>query len=200
MSNRWDREREADEATSLTLIDKVKQANPQAWDRFVDLYGPLIFHWCIRSGLSRSDAEDLGQEVFMRVSNSIAAFEKQSPEDTLRGWLRVITQRKVIDFYRKRARVPEYVGLENSIEHTAIDSDATPSEHDLDEEQRILYQRAMDLLHRDFSESTIHAFMLSVVEGLPAATVAEQLGISLNSVYIAKSRVLNRLRTDLADA
>lgn len=188
----------ADDTTSVTLIAKVKQADPRAWGRFVELYGPLVFHWCLRSGLSRADAEDVGQEVFLRVASSIHRFEKERPSDTLRGWLRVVTRRIVVDYYRKTNRMPPTFSMDIMPE-ALTDPNAPDDNSELDEEQRILYQRALALLHQDFSAVTVQAFMLSVVEGLPASDVASQLGISQNAVYIAKSRVLNRLRTDLAD-
>ena len=188
-----------DSPTSLTLLDQVRQHNPQAWDKLVALYGPLIFHWCLRRGLSRSDAEDIRQEVFLRVSQGIIHFQKVRASDTFRGWLRVITQRLIIDYSRKQKRSPPIVEIDSAPELFTLDSSTSLSEAELDEEQQVLYQRALDLLHQDFAAATIQAFMLTVVEGLAASDVASQLGITVNAVYIAKSRVLNRLRNDLSD-
>ncbi len=187
----------SDEATSLTLIDRVQRSDPQAWTRFVQLYAPLIFHWCTRRGLSPADATDLGQEVFLKVASSIGTFKKDQPSDSLRAWLRVITQRKIVDYIRKRNRQLPTVRMVAEAE--LAQSDEPLSAFELDEEQQILYRRAIELLERDFTEVTIKAFMLSIVDGLPAATVAEKLGITLNAVYIAKSRVLAKLRADLVD-
>lgn len=199
MSDKSESDLSEDNPTSLTLLDKVRQHNPQAWDRLVALYGPLIFHWCLRRGLSRSDAEDIRQEAFLRVSQGIIHFQKVRAGDTFRGWLRVITQRLIIDSSRRRKRSPPVVDFESTPELFAIDSSSALSDAELDEEQQVLYQRALDLLHQDFAETTIQAFMLTVVEDLAASDVATQLGITVNAVYIAKSRVLNRLRNDLSD-
>lgn len=164
------------------------------------LYGPLIFYWCLRRGLSVSDAEDIRQEVFLRVSQGIIHFQKVRASDTFRGWLRVITQRLIIDTSRKRKRSPPVVEIDSAPDLFTLDSSASLSEAELDEEQQVLYQRAIDLVHQDFAEATVQAFMLTVVEGVAAADVATQLGITVNAVYIAKSRVLNRLRNDLSDS
>ena len=199
MSDKSESDLSGDNPTSLTLLDQVRQHNPQAWDRLVALYGPLIFHWCLRRGLSRSDAEDIRQEAFLRVSQGIIHFQKVRASDTFRGWLRVITQRLIIDSSRRRKRSPPVVEFESAPELFTLDSSSTLSEEELDEEQQLLYQRALDLLHQDFAETTIRAFMLTVVEDLAASDVATRLGITVNAVYIAKSRVLNRLRNDLSD-
>jgi RNA polymerase sigma-70 factor, ECF subfamily len=199
MSDKSESDLSGDNPTSLTLLDQVRQHNPQAWDRLVALYGPLIFHWCLRRGLSRSDAEDIRQEAFLRVSQGIIHFQKVRASDTFRGWLRVITQRLIIDSSRRRKRSPPVVEFESAPELFTLDSSSTLSVEELDEEQQVLYQRALDLLHQDFAETTIRAFMLTVVEDLAASDVATQLGITVNAVYIAKSRVLNRLRNDLSD-
>jgi RNA polymerase sigma-70 factor, ECF subfamily len=199
MSDKSESDLSGDNPTSLTLLDQVRQHNPQAWDRLVALYGPLIFHWCLRRGLSRSDAEDIRQEAFLRVSKGIIHFQKVRASDTFRGWLRVITQRLIIDSSRRRKRSPPVVEFESAPELFTLDSSSTLSVEELDEEQQLLYQRALDLLHQDFAETTIRAFMLTVVEDLAASDVATRLGITVNAVYIAKSRVLNRLRNDLSD-
>src|SRR6185503_19253527 len=85
---------------------------PQAWQRLVYLYTPLILRWCRQGGLQEADAEDVGQEVFRAVSRFIAEFRHDRQVDTFRGWLRAITANKVRDFHRHNQ--PEFRGTGGS--------------------------------------------------------------------------------------
>lgn len=165
----------------------------------MDLYTPLLFYWCFKYGLARSDAEDVSQEVLMRVNKGIHHFQKTEAANTFRGWLRIITQRIVIDHVRRRKLMPPTVFIENVPEPVDVIDSESPTNSELDAETQILYQRALDLLERDFSPTTVQAFLLSVINEVPVDVVAQQLGMSQNAVYIAKSRVLSRLKSDLAE-
>ena len=92
------------QATSLTLLQRVQARQPAAWERFVDLYAPLVLHWCRRGGLSTEDAADVFQEVFRSVAEHIADFRRDRASDTFRGWLRTITRNKMLDHFRRSVR------------------------------------------------------------------------------------------------
>src|SRR5947209_20383601 len=96
--------------TSRSLLGRVQADEPEAWERFVGLYAPLVFHWCRGRGLQGSDAADVFQEVFRAVAAHVARFRKDRPGDTFRGWLRRITQNKLRDHFRKRSREVLAVG------------------------------------------------------------------------------------------
>lgn len=95
--------------------------------------------------------------------------------------------------------MPPTVFIENVPEPVDVIDSESPTNSELDAETQILYQRALDLLERDFSPTTVQAFLLSVINEVPVDVVAQQLGMSQNAVYIAKSRVLSRLKSDLAE-
>src|ERR1043166_8387300 len=92
--------------TSLTLLARVQADEPAAWERFVELYAPLVHHWCRRAELATEHAADVFQDVFQTVAQHIGASRHDRPGDTLRGWLRTITANKIRDHYRRHADEP----------------------------------------------------------------------------------------------
>ncbi len=187
-------------ATSLTLVARVQANDEEAWQRLVDLYGPLIFSWANRGGLSNEDAADVMQEVLAAGAKAISRFDPAA-RGRFRGWLFTITRNKIRDHHRRFADEPEAQGGDT----------ANREMHDLPEQWddnasdatrfdvRMLYHRAMELIQGDFKPQTWQAFWLSVVEERSTDDIAEQLGLSPNSVRQAKSRVLRRLRAELGD-
>jgi RNA polymerase sigma-70 factor (ECF subfamily) len=191
---------ESSHVTSLTLVGRVKENDGDAWGRLVELYGPLVFSWGRRAGLSDDDAADVLQEVFAAVARSIGEFDPDV-RGRFRGWLWTITRNKVRDFYRQCADEPAQCGGDTALEQLAQlpekwsddSSDATRLE------VRLLYHRAMELIQTDFEPQTWKAFWMSVVEEQATGDIAAQLGLSANGVRQAKSRVLRRLRAELGD-
>lgn len=87
---------------SSTLLDQLRARRPEAWQRLVLLYGPVIYRWCRRSDLSAEDAADLVQEVLAAVLVNLPGFRHDRPRDSFSGWLATITRNKVREFYRRR--------------------------------------------------------------------------------------------------
>ena len=98
------------EDTSLSLLERARREDPEAWRRIVCLYGPLVLHWCRRAGLPEHDAQDVCQETFSAVARALPAFRRDRQSDSFRGWLRVITRNKLTDYQRRRPKVPDAVG------------------------------------------------------------------------------------------
>jgi len=181
------------------LLRRLKTHDQAAWERLVSLYSPLVYLWCQRAGLSGPDVEDVGQEVFCAVWKKIGDFHHDQPGDTFRGWLRVITSSKLHDRGRRGSVVA--VGGEDVQTRLAQlpaavleDSDGV-SEAD---EVKLLVRRAVDLIRTEFADEKWQAFYRVVVEGQQPADVARDLNISVNVVYLAKSRVLRRLREEFS--
>src|SRR4051812_1404007 len=86
--------------TSPSLLARAQENQPAAWEQLVDLYAPLVYHWCRRAGLREEDVEDVFQEVFRAVARALPDFRKERAGDTFRGWLRTITRNKIRDHYR----------------------------------------------------------------------------------------------------
>ncbi len=183
--------------TSLSLLVRVRGGEEQAWTKLVHLYGPLVYAWCRRWGLSPPDAADVGQEVFCAVWSSLDGFRRERPGDSFRAWLRVVARNKTNDFWRRQCQQEQSAGGSRAWQYLEASCEP-PDEAEISRETTQLYRRAVELLTTDFEPATVAAFWRTVVEGQPAREAAQSLGLSLNAVYIAKSRVLARLREELA--
>jgi RNA polymerase sigma-70 factor (ECF subfamily) len=189
-------------ATSRSLLARVQAHEPEAWERLVNLYAPLVLRWCRSPGLQDQDVADVFQDVFQAVVAYVATFRKEREGDTFRGWLRRITQNKLRDHFRKRAGEARGLGGSSAQERLLQLPQPPPAEDDpaADEEgERALFGRALDLIRGDFEERTWAAFWKTTVDGRAAKDVAADLGMSPGAVRVAKSRVLRRLREELGD-
>lgn len=187
-------------STSSSLLERTKAGDPAAWQRLVDLYGPLVYHWCRRAYLQPEDRADLFQEVFRAVVAHIANFRKDRPGDTFRGWLLIVTQNKIRDHFRRQKVRPQAAGGSDALKQLGQIPDVEEADESsaVNQERRLLH-RALDLIRGEFEDNTWQAFWRATVEGHFPADIARDLGISANAVYKAKSRVLQRLRTELGD-
>jgi len=184
-----------------SLLERLKVESPEAWRRLVHLFGPLVYQWCRRQGLQAADATDVGQEVFRVVACRIGRFRRDRPADTFRGWLWTITRSKIADHWRRRERQPQATGGSTAqirLDELAAAEPAGPPPSDPPTESS-LYQRGLQLIQDEFTERTWKAFWRVAVDGRSPAEVAAETGLSVNSVYLAKSRVLHRLREELGD-
>lgn len=195
------------QTTSLGLLARVKAHEQGSWDKLVGLYSPLIYHWCRRAGLQAVDAEDVGQEVFRSVFRKIGTYRHDQKGNTFRGWLRTITQKKVLDFYKRVNRQPPARGGSDALhllEALPADPASNPGNDPATttaaaDEKTILFRQALKQLEAEFTEQTWQAFWRVVAGGQTPGDVASQLGITVNVVYLAKSRVLRRFREEFAD-
>jgi RNA polymerase sigma-70 factor, ECF subfamily len=185
--------------TSLTLLERARQGDSSAWKRLVALYTPLVFYWSTRGGLQPADAEEICQDVFLAVARKIHSFRHDRAGDTFRGWLRTIMRNKIKDHVAppggRGAGGSDAQGQLLQLPATAPDE---PGEDEQAEEMGIVYRRAVELIEEEFEPNTRRAFWL-VVAGRPTADVAAELHMSRGAVYIAKSRVLKRLRDEFGD-
>ena len=187
------------ENTSGSLIVRLKAKDQEAWRRFVQLYGPLVYHWCCRFGLQEAEAADVGQEVFRTVSSSIDGFHLEEKGDSFRGWLRTVTRTRTIDFLRRKAKEPEAFGgsdaraMLQELPETFTEYSSSP-----EDEQRILVRQVSDMVLENCKAESRQAFLRVVVAGEPPSSVAADLGMTVNAVYLAKSHILRRIREELA--
>jgi len=187
---------------TLSLLARLKAHDPEGWRRLSQLYCPLVYRWCLRGRLQPQDAYDVVQEVFRTVAMKIHSFRRERPNDTFRGWLWTITRHKLGDYYRRqRAQAPASGGSDAMAMMLQIpQEESTDNDGFLESgDASSLYHRALKLICQEFSEKTWKAFWRVVVEDQPPALVAQELGMSTNAIYIAKSRVLARLREELGD-
>jgi len=180
--------------TPASLLERLRYPAPSdAWDRFVRLYTPFIFHWARQTGLQTSDAADLVQEVLTCLLQKLPEFNYDG-QRSFRSWLRAVTLNKWRDQCRRRASQR----LHSMGDDLAELPDPGPQDSLETEYQQHLAARALELMRAEFQPATWQACWEFVACGRPAADVAQQLGVSENAVYLAKGRVLRRLREELA--
>ena len=190
-----------DSSTSLSLLERAKNNDELAWERIVDLYAPLVYRMCRLSRISADDSRDVAQDVFRAAFRGIARFRRDRPGDSFRAWLQTITKHKILDYFRQRETHPPGVGgsdMQMQIHQLPDLSSESSTEGGRFDSDSNLMQRAIRLLQNDFAERTWQAFWMTTIEDREPADVAEELGMSLSSVYQAKSRVLRRIREELA--
>ena len=190
------------DSTSLSLVQRAKDHDPESWRRLTELYGPMVFQWARRHGLEANDAADIVQDVFATLARSLDSFRSDSPGRTFRGWLWTITRNKVRDLCRDRRNQPTAVGGSDILRRISQFPDEPP-DPDTDAAERAqlgeVFHRALEAVRCEFEDRTWRAFWQVTIEGRSTAEVALEMGISANGVRQAKSRVLRRLRDELAD-
>jgi RNA polymerase sigma-70 factor (ECF subfamily) len=185
--------------TSLTLLERLRDCQDSgAWQVLLDLYTPLLRRWLRAPGLQAADVEDLTQEVLTVLAQKMPDFVHNEHKGAFRHWLKAITVNKLGDFLRADARWPQEAPGEQSrwLAELEDSSSNLSREWDRQHDQHIV-RRLLDVLKPDFTPTTWEDFRLRVLENQPTAAVAQQLGLSVNAVVIAKSRVLARFRQEL---
>jgi RNA polymerase sigma-70 factor (ECF subfamily) len=186
--------------TSASLLERLAVApSDDDWRRLDDLYRPLLRAWMARAGVAASDVDDLVQDVLFAVFREIAGFEWRG-QGAFRAWLRTILAHRVRDHFRGQRYRPTATGdsdfLRRLDELESPDS-ALSRLWDREHDEHVAAS-LMQRVQGDFAPVTWQAFRRHALEGEPAVQVAEALSLSLNSVLLAKSRVLKRLRQELA--
>ena len=185
-------------ATRPSLLIRMRDPRDRpAWSRFVENYAPLIFAYGRRHRLQDADASDLVQEVLSAVAAAADRFAYDPARGSFRGWLLAITRNQLRRHLRRGLRQASGKG---GTAHLALLAERPDVAHDpCDREDRErLFSRAAGQVRGAFQTSTWEAFWKTAVENLPAEAVAQDLGISVGAVYIARSRVLARLREAIA--
>jgi RNA polymerase sigma-70 factor (ECF subfamily) len=181
--------------TSLTLLQRLRANEPEAWRIMVGLYTPLVHHWCGRRGVRGADAEDVAQEVFRVAAAGLDRFRRERAGDSFRAWLRGITRNVLLQHFRRAERQPQASGGTDALLRISEipEDDSCPDEED-PSELDALRRRALELVRAQVEERTWQAFWLVAVEGEEPADVAARLGVTPNAIRMSKSRVLRRLR------
>ncbi len=198
-ANPDDRRRHEHPTLSDPFLQGVKRNDPVQWSRLVETFGPIVYRWCRTSGIAENDASDVVQEVFASVARGIDGFERQKESGSFRSWLATITRNRVRDHFRKLAgRQPAEGGTEALI-RLQQKADSLDESIDGDSISSPLVRQVLKSVEIEFEPATWNAFWMSTMENQPASLVAETTGLSIASVYQAKSRVLRKLRQRLSE-
>ncbi|MDP1560853.1 MAG: sigma-70 family RNA polymerase sigma factor [Pirellulaceae bacterium] len=179
----------------MTLVNLVKSDDQNAWQTLFAMYSPLVRYWTRRAKIPQIDEDDVVQDVFRSVHAGISRFEKTEENGSFRAWIWTITRNKIRDYFKTRANKVVASGGTSAF-RMVNQAPAPESTEDFGEpsDDRGLVLQALELVRHEVQEQTFDAFWRSTVDGINPLLVAEQLGISVDSVYQAKSRVLRRLR------
>jgi RNA polymerase sigma-70 factor (ECF subfamily) len=185
--------------TSISLLDRLReQPDSTGWQRLVDLYTPLIRGWLRRHGLPPQEADDLVQEVLTVVVRRLPEFRRAERTGAFRRWLRTITVNCLRDFWKRQRTRPRATGDSDFLHvlDQLEDPESALSRLWDEEHDRHVTQRLLEMIRPQFETSTWEAFQRVALHGVPPDQVAAELGMSVNAVFIAKSRVLCRLRQE----
>jgi RNA polymerase sigma-70 factor (ECF subfamily) len=180
--------------TRLSLLVRLRDpADAAAWRTFVDVYAPAVFAFARRHGLQSADAADLTQDVCRNVSTAMRQKRFDPDRGRFRGWLFAVVRNQLKMFRRSESRHPR--GAELSVDVAeAADDEAWDLEC-----RRRLFAWACERVKPTVTPVTWTAFWRTAVDSLSAEAVASETGLTAAAVYLAKSRVLAKLRQVIAE-
>jgi RNA polymerase sigma-70 factor (ECF subfamily) len=183
--------------TQPSLLLRIRRpADSDAWRQFVEVYAPLVYGFLRKQGLQDADAADVAQDVLRTVAQRIGELEYDRSRGSFRGWLFSIVNSRLMDFRRHNQRERALVAHVSDAAQQDPEDTASSGEWDLDY-QRQVFHAAAERVRGDFGESAWRAFWQAAVEGRPAKEIAAALGMSPAAIYLAKARVMNRIREEL---
>ena len=183
--------------TRASLILRLPDtADARAWDDFVAVYAPLVYRLARRHGLQPADSDDLVQEVLAAVARSVETWLTRDDRGPFRAWLLRIAKNHAMNALTRHKYRPIGTGDSDMARRLMQQADSNgdaASRFDL-EYRRELFRWAAECVREEISDRTWQAFWISTIEEQSIAAVAKQLEMSIGSVYIARSRVMARLR------
>jgi RNA polymerase sigma-70 factor (ECF subfamily) len=182
--------------TRQSLLFRAQSGEENAWKDLTDLYRPLIIGWLNHQCVPGGDVEDLTQDVLVSVVKHLPAFEHSGRRGAFRAWLRTIVCSRTVDYWRAIAAGTQGQGGSGAI--MALQQLAGP-ESDLnrqwdEQHDRYVLNCLLDVVQEEFEPTTLEAFRRLALEGVSGAQAAQELSLSVAAVYVAKSRVLQRIR------
>ncbi|MCA9162294.1 MAG: sigma-70 family RNA polymerase sigma factor [Planctomycetales bacterium] len=185
--------------SSLTAswLERVKTGDARAWEKLSSAYRDLICWWCTKGRIPEQDIEDVVQDVLAALSVAMPNFRDES----FRGFLWTLTYNKMQDYWRAHYRRPRtQADVDVGLVASESEQDSRDSEiGGIAQQTRIVFSAIVRLVKGEFSETDWRVFWEYAVEGKPVGVVAESYGVSHNKVYLAKSRILRRIRAEFED-
>lgn len=184
--------------TRQSLLVRAQTGETDAWKDLLDLYRPLILGWLNRQGVPAGDLEDLSQEVLLSVVKQLPGFQHSGQRGAFRSWLRTIACRRTADYWRALDTNIQASGGSGAIAalQAIADPDSELNRQWDEEHDRYVLDCLLDLVEEEFEPITLQAFRRLALDGVSGAEAAQELGLSVSAVYVAKSRVLARIRQE----
>jgi RNA polymerase sigma factor (sigma-70 family) len=185
--------------TRLSLLNQLRldPSNQTGWDQFVERYGRHIYRWCRQWKLQDADAEDVTQNILVKLNQKLRAFA-YDPSRSFRGWLKTIAHHAWRDFEDSRRHAQATAG-DSQVQELILTIEAR-------EDLALKLEEAFDLelleaakvrVRLRVAPHTWEAFQLVALEGMPAAEVAVKVGLQVAMVYVAKSKVQKMLQEEI---
>jgi RNA polymerase sigma-70 factor (ECF subfamily) len=186
--------------TRPSLLLRIRDSSDrQAWSEFVEIYAPLVYGFASRHGLQDADAADLTQDVLRSVAGAVGRFHYEPGRASFRGWLFTVVRNRLSNFIRgeqRRGRTKNGPAAQQALAEVAAPAEDVAGLWDREYERR-LFDWAAEQVRADCREQTWQAFWRTAVEGKGGQEVARELGMSTAAVYLAKRRVMERLKAYL---
>jgi RNA polymerase sigma-70 factor (ECF subfamily) len=187
--------------TRPSLLLRLRgERDERAWSEFLALYEPLMLRLMRHRGLQDCDARDVTQQVLLRINGAIERYQSDGAEASFRRWLFRVTRNVVVTFLKKRSR--QAAAIDDRLIAEMLDATLPDSaESDLfdQEYQQQVLAWATEQVRREFRETTWRAFVETSINGRAIAEVARELKLSPGSVYVARSRIIARLRAKVEE-
>jgi RNA polymerase sigma-70 factor (ECF subfamily) len=183
----------------VTLLGRLSEdpSDQAAWGRFVDHYAPKIYGWCRKRGLQDADAEDVAQNVLLKLADKMRTFVYDA-QGSFRAWLKTLTQHACSDYLKARQRRAAgsgdsvIIGLLENVEARQDLEKRLGEAFDLE-----LMDEAARRVRQRVAAHTWEAFQLTAVEGWTGAAAAAKLGMKVATVFAAKCDVQKMLRQEI---
>ena len=187
--------------TRASLLVRVRDAaDGPAWVQFVQIYTPLIYGFARKKGLQDADAADLTQDILAAVARAIRKLDYDPDKGSFRGWLFTAVRHRLRHYLAHKPHQPPGSG-DSQAQQLLAEQPAPAEEADWDQDyERRLFHWAADQVRPTVNESTWQAFWQTTLENRDPKEVARELGLQVAAVYMAKSRVLKRLKAVIQEA
>ena len=184
--------------TSISLLQRLS-SDPGAddWSRLVADYAPMIKRWLRQNGVSDADSDDIVQDVMTVLVNRVGEFQRQRT-GSFRRWVRTMTVNCMRDHLRKQNKSPRPTGGSDMVQmmHELADDQSQLSRLWDEEHSRHLLEILLERVRPEFRKQTWDAFSMIAIEKLPTETVSSRLSMTPNAIFVAKSKVLRRIREE----
>ncbi|NBR06883.1 MAG: sigma-70 family RNA polymerase sigma factor [Planctomycetes bacterium] len=177
--------------TSVGMLNRLNlQKSPEAWESFVNLYGPLLYRWNLKVGLSSEDAKDVSQEVLLHVFKTVHTFERRF-NGSFRSWLNRVNYFKMMQFKSlQKKQLDNRPGLQNLNDLAKlVDNQSWAEDYCLD-----VFNRALTVIESEISHRDWQIFQKIFLNNQTPEEVAGELKCSKRVVYTVQCRVLSKLR------
>ena len=182
--------------TRISLLLRLRDTHDlPAWERFVSLYAPLVYGFARRKGLQDADAADIAQDVLTSVAQQMRQWQYSPERGSFRGWLFTIARNRIKNWLASAARRTDATGGDDNFSAMQSQPEPGPEYSDWDADYaRHVFHWAAAIVRQQVSEQTWQAFEITAVEGQSGSDTAKTLGMTIGAVYLARSRVMSRLR------